>query len=152
MNKTISKKIFFIGLFAALLLTSSAFSVQAAGYIAQDSTPDKSDSTPDKPDSNPSPPGSCANFDKPTDTLCNPLPDKNVQGLVIRLLKWLMTVIAMVAVVAVVISGFRMVVSGGGEQEIKGAKRMLTWSIIGLVVASLAYSIIALTQNILTGR
>lgn len=131
MIKTPFRKLFFIGLFSISLLVVPIFSVQATSHSSA---------------------GTCANFDRPTDTLCNPLPDKNAQELVIRLLKWLMTVIAMIAVVAVVISGFRMVVSGGSEQEVKGAKKMLTWSIIGLVIASLAYSIVALTQNILTGR
>lgn len=151
MIKTPFRNLFIIGLFSILLLAAPAFSLQALKH-PQDSTPPKSDSTPPKSDSTPPRAGSCADYDRPTDTLCNPLPDRNIQGLVIRLLKWLMTIIAMVAVVAVVISGFRMVVSGGGEQEVKSAKKMLTWSIIGLVIASLAYSIVAVTQNILTGR
>ncbi len=92
--------------------------------------------------------GNCS-FDKDSNKLCNPLPDKNVEDLIVRGLKYILGIIGTLAVVMIVIAGFRMVTSQGNEHAVGAAKKTITWAVIGLLVAFLAYSAVAIIQNAL---
>lgn len=80
---------------------------------------------------------------------CNPLPDKNIGELLARLLKFFLTAVLGAAVVFVAIAGFKMIVAGGNEEAVTSARKMMTWALIGLVVTSLAYTLVAVVENIL---
>ncbi len=84
-----------------------------------------------------------------SETICNPIPDKNVPDLLYRILKFILGLLAGVAILSIVIAGFRMVTSGGNEEAVKSARTAITWSIIGLVIALLAYSIVSIVVNVL---
>lgn len=60
----------------------------------------------------------------------------------------MLTLISAVAVVMLIIGGFRYVVSGGNSSSIEGAKNTILYAIIGIVVAFLAYAAI----NFLTAQ
>ncbi|GAC1412914.1 MAG: hypothetical protein NVSMB66_3470 [Candidatus Doudnabacteria bacterium] len=90
-------------------------------------------------------------FDSQSTTLCNPLPDNNLDSIVVRALKYILGIIGSVAVVVIVIAGFRMVASQGNSEAIKGAKNSIQWAIIGLVVAFLAYAMVAIVSATLKG-
>ena len=80
--------------------------------------------------------------------LCNPVQGADdVKELIIKLTKYLMGIIALVAIVVIVIGGFRMVISAGNESQIKAARSTITWAIIGLVISLLAYTIVAIIQG-----
>ncbi len=49
---------------------------------------------------------------------------------------------APVAVIAIVVTGFSMVGGGADSETIEQAKKHLTWSVIGLIVIILSYSIV----------
>ncbi len=51
-------------------------------------------------------------------------------------------VIGSIAVLMIVISGIMYMVSGGDQQKAETAKNILTYSVIGLVIAILAYAIV----------
>lgn len=57
---------------------------------------------------------------------------------------------AVVAVVLIIISGIRLLLSGGEEAKVASAKRSLTYTIIGLVIILLSFVIINLITR-LTG-
>jgi hypothetical protein len=52
----------------------------------------------------------------------------------------------------IVIGGFRMVVSQGNEHGVGQAKKTITWAIVGLIVAVMAYSIVAIVQSLLVSK
>jgi amino acid transporter len=54
----------------------------------------------------------------------------------------LLFVIGAVAVIMIIIGGIRYVTSNGDQAQVKGAKDTILYSIIGLVVAILAYAIV----------
>ena len=83
--------------------------------------------------------------------ICNPLPDSNLQDFAIRMVKYLLGIIGAVAVIMIVIAGFRMVASSGNEDAQKKAQSMITNAIVGLVIAVLAYAVIAIVTNVLKG-
>jgi hypothetical protein len=51
-------------------------------------------------------------------------------------------VIGSIAVLMIVVSGIMYIVSGGDQQKAETAKKILTYSVIGLVIAILAYAIV----------
>lgn len=55
---------------------------------------------------------------------------------------------AVIAVVLIIISGIRLVLSGGDPEKVARAKRSLTFTVIGLVIILLAFVIINLVSRI----
>lgn len=55
--------------------------------------------------------------------------------------------IGVISVIMIVIGGIRYTVSGGDEKGTKGAKDTILYSIIGLVVALLAFAIVNFVLN-----
>ena len=87
--------------------------------------------------------------DSTSNRICNPLPENDLMTLVLTLLKYFMGIIGIIAVVVIVIAGFQLVVSQGDPTAVKSARSSITNAIIGLVVAMLAYSIVAIIEGIL---
>jgi hypothetical protein len=56
-----------------------------------------------------------------------------------------------VAVIFVVVGGYRYVTAGGDEEKIKSAKGVIFNSLIGLVIVLLALAIVRITANLLSG-
>jgi hypothetical protein len=98
----------------------------------------------------PAPTGSGCKFDQNSQTLCNPLPENSLDGVIIKVLKFIIGIIGTLAVVVIVIAGFKMVMSQGNTEAIEGAKKSITWAVIGLVVTLLAYTIVAIVSSTLT--
>ena len=96
--------------------------------------------------------GSCEidGFNTTDSKLCNPLPDKNLGELVYRLIQYILIGISSMAIVTVVISAFVIVSSQGNEEAVKGAKTSISWAVVGIVLALLAYSIAAIIETAVT--
>ncbi|GEM_PF-4691067 len=96
--------------------------------------------------------GSCEidGFNTTDSKLCNPLPDKNLGELVYRLIQYILIGISSMAIVTVVISAFVIVSSQGNEEAIKGAKTSISWAVVGIVLALLAYSFAAIIETAVT--
>jgi hypothetical protein len=90
-------------------------------------------------------------FDQNSQELCKLTESDNLEELVLNLTRYVMGIIGVIAIVMIVIAGFRMVISGGNEGSVKAAKNQLTWAVIGLIVALLAYTIVAIIQNVVKG-
>ena len=60
----------------------------------------------------------------------------------------MLLVIGVVAVIMLIVGGFRYVLSNGNEKAISGAKDTILYAIIGIVVALLSYAIV----NFVLGR
>lgn len=85
----------------------------------------------------------------PTDKLINPIPTEGLLETFLGITKGFLAGLAIWAVIAIIFAGFRMVISAGNEEAITQAKKAITWAILGLVVALLSFSMVAIVQNIL---
>lgn len=53
-----------------------------------------------------------------------------------------------VALILIVYSGIKFITSGGDAKEVEGARKILTYAVIGLIVILLAYFIVNVIANI----
>lgn len=81
----------------------------------------------------------------------NPLEKETLPQLFASILRILFVLIGTVAVIIIIIAGFRMVMSSGNEAELTKAKQALTWAIVGLIVALMSFSIVAIVQKLIQG-
>ncbi|MBU6447782.1 hypothetical protein KGQ24_03005 [Patescibacteria group bacterium] len=84
--------------------------------------------------------------------LCNPLPQNNLDSFLTSIVKVILAATAGFAVIMIVTAGVRMVVSAGNQEAVAGAKSQITWSLVGLIIAILAYTIISVVINALQGK
>lgn len=81
--------------------------------------------------------------------LCNPLTSRNLDELVARIIRLILSVVGGLAVLMILEAGAVMITAGGNEESITAAKSRITWAIIGLLVSILAYSFVAIIENAL---
>lgn len=80
-------------------------------------------------------------------------PFSDFQTLLLKILDALLAVSFILAVIFIVLSGYRMITSAGEPEKLTAAKKHLLWAIIGLVVIVLAYAILSLIVEIVrTGK
>ena len=79
----------------------------------------------------------------------NPINAPNLPAFVIQATKILLLLIGMIVVVVIIYGGFMLITSQGNPERIKRGKAIITWAIIGLVVALLAFSIVSIFQSLL---
>ncbi len=91
----------------------------------------------------------CSTNPNPNYCFVNPLPVDNLTAVLLLIMKGFLGIIAIWAVAFIVIGGFRMVISQGNEEAVTAARKTITWAILGLVIASLSFSIIAIVQSLL---
>lgn len=84
------------------------------------------------------------------DPIKNPLKATTATEAAKRLINLLLSLIAIASVIMIMYSGFRMVAYAGNEQVVKSAKNAIIYSIAGLVVAIMSFSIISIIQRILS--
>ncbi len=83
-------------------------------------------------------------------TLYNPIQTSDsLTDLLLKIMQGFLTIIGAWAMAFIVIGGFKLVMSQGDEEAVTKAKKSITWAVLGLVVALLAFSIIAIIQNLL---
>ncbi len=57
------------------------------------------------------------------------------------IIRWIMGFLGIIAVIIILIAGFKWMTAGGSEDKIGAAKKMLIAGLIGLVIVILAYAI-----------
>jgi len=65
-------------------------------------------------------------------------PETSVTELVLQITSVLMTIVAAAAVIMLIIAGIMYALSAGDEEKMQKAKRIILWSVIGLIVALVA--------------
>lgn len=79
-----------------------------------------------------------ANFENPLDPEIT-----DVRIIIMNLISWLVGLSALIALLALVVGGMRLIIGGfDNEQEAAAAKKIITWAIIGIVVVGLAAAIL----------
>lgn len=81
--------------------------------------------------------------------LYNPLKVNTLMGLALNLLKFFFGGVAALAVVFVTLGAVQLTVSRGNPEALTKGKDTIIWSLIGVVVAVLAFSMVGIVQNIL---
>lgn len=72
----------------------------------------------------------------------------SASGLITTVINTLLYVLGIIAVIMIVIGGIRYTTSSGDPSGVKSAKDTIIYSVVGLIVAILAYSIV----NFVVGR
>lgn len=77
------------------------------------------------------------------------LPDETPYNILTYFLEWITMILAVIAALAFIISGFMFITSGGNPEQAGKAKDFVKYSIIGLIVSLSAYVIIIFIDYIL---
>ncbi len=67
-----------------------------------------------------------------------------------RIIKIVLSLLGLVAVVLIVVGGFQWMASGGNEEKIKGAKKLMSAALVGLIIIILAYAVATFIVSNLT--
>jgi hypothetical protein len=73
---------------------------------------------------------------------CSAENTNGVSDLVKRIINILSVIVGVVAVIMIIIGGFRYITSGGSSEKVTAAKNTLLYAIIGLVIVALAQVIV----------
>ncbi len=92
----------------------------------------------------------------PQSHICLPAPSnsngiagaRSVNELILRVINVLLAIAAVIAVLYLVIGGYRYVTSAGSEKAAGEARKIITNAIIGLIVIILAYAIVSIVNNV----
>lgn len=73
---------------------------------------------------------------------------KGVSEVSLQIIKILLLLIIMAAVIVIAIAGFRMATGGNNPEQLKKSKKAIAWAIIGILVALMSYSIVAIITRV----
>lgn len=78
------------------------------------------------------------------------LENESVASIIFTVLQWLLLILTFLAVIGFVISGI-MFITAGGSDRADDARKWLTYSIIGIIVALLGYVMTTFIATIISG-
>lgn len=84
--------------------------------------------------------------------IVNPLAGGGINSaadLVIAFTRWLLGLAAVLALLALVVGGIRMILAFGNDSKLGEAKQVMTWAVIGLIVVLVSYGVIYAVTDIL---
>lgn len=84
--------------------------------------------------------------------ICKNRDQNNLPKLIGQISTTMLFILGAIAVVMVIIGGIRYTTSGGDPQQTKAAKDTVLYAVIGLVLALLAYAIVAFIVNVFVPR
>jgi hypothetical protein len=83
----------------------------------------------------------------PSDTSCPTSGGNDVTALIKKIINILSVLIGAIAVIMIIIGGFRYVTSGGKQESVTAAKNTILYAIVGLVIVALAQVIVHFVLN-----
>lgn len=89
-----------------------------------------------------------AQFQQPSGTN---LPSGSILGIVTNIMNWLLTLVGILGVIGFAIAGILYLTAAGDEDRIATAKKAMTWSIVGVIVALLGLVILKAAGALLGG-
>lgn len=89
-----------------------------------------------------------AQFQSPSGTN---LPSGSVSGIIKNIMNWMLGIVGVLGVIGFAISGILYLTAAGDEDRIATAKKAMTWSIVGVVVALLGLVILKAAEAMLGG-
>lgn len=79
------------------------------------------------------------------------LPASPITVVILALMQWLLMIVAVIAIIAFVISGILYLTAAGNETQAEKAKNALIYSIIGVIVAMLGMIVLVAVRAWLAG-
>lgn len=79
------------------------------------------------------------------------LPSGSLMGIVKNIMNWLLGIVGVLGVIGFAIAGILYLTAAGDEDRIATAKKAMTWSIVGVVVALLGLVILRAAEAMLGG-
>lgn len=76
--------------------------------------------------------------------------DTSISGFILKIINIALAVAGLVAVLFLIIGGFRYITSAGNEETAEQAKKIITNAIIGIVIIILSFVIVRVISNALT--
>lgn len=83
-----------------------------------------------------------ANKDAPSGGECTSADNRTVLGTIQQLTDVLIFIVGAIAVLMIIIGGLRYITSSGDQAGLKSAKDTILYSVIGIIVAFMAYAIV----------
>lgn len=84
-------------------------------------------------------------------TYCNKgLVCSDAATLIIKVINWLLSLIALIALAAIIWGGISYIISLGDESKTAAAKRIVLYAVVGLLVAGVSFVVIQTIKTILT--
>lgn len=81
--------------------------------------------------------------------IVNPISYNSLGELIVALIRFLLIMVGSLSVLFIIIGAVRMVTSAGNEKAVTAGKQTIQWAVLGLVVALMSFSIIAMVQNLI---
>lgn len=78
--------------------------------------------------------------------------DSSVSDIILRIINIALAIAGLVAVLFLIIGGFRYITSGGNEETAEKAKKVILNAIIGIVVIILSFVIVRVISNALLNK
>lgn len=78
--------------------------------------------------------------------------EKTVNDLIAQIINVLSAIVGIVAVIMIIIGGFRYITSGGAADKVTAAKNTILYGLIGLVIVALAQIIVKFVLTKVTGN
>lgn len=78
--------------------------------------------------------------------------DATVTSLLMRIIQILLAVAGLIAVVFLIVGGFRYITAGGNEESAESGKKTIINAIIGIVIIILSFVIVRVISNALLNR
>ncbi len=82
--------------------------------------------------------------------ITNPIATSDFSTLVGNVLLWVLGVAGSLTLLMLIAGGVFYVTSTGNEQRVETAKKMITWTILGLILILASFSIIVVLDSVLT--
>lgn len=82
-----------------------------------------------------------------TSEVCKSVKEDNAESTVVKIINTILVILGIVAVIMIIVGGFRYVLSGGDASNVTAAKNTIMYAVIGLIVAVLAYAIVNFVLN-----
>ncbi len=67
------------------------------------------------------------------------------------IIKWMLGLVGILALIALIVAGGRMIIDFGNEDQVRKAKMTITWAVIGLLVVILSYAIVNIVSTQILG-
>lgn len=83
-------------------------------------------------------------------SVINPISTSDFAKIVENVLLWMLSVAGSIAIFAFIVGGIMYMTSSGDEQKANSAKKVITWTIIGMVLILASYAIIVVIDAIFT--
>ena len=90
-----------------------------------------------------------AQFSVPSSGSSNLPNDTSISSFIIKIINIALTVAGLIAVLFLIIGGFRYITSAGNEETAEQAKKIITNAIIGIVIIILSFVIVRVISNAL---